>query len=132
MNSPTVVVVASEPGVMVVCWDPHLLHTIGHCLAGFRVFWAVSSVQAVSLYQQHQEEIDLVLLNLSMPPTRHGGLAVFDALRTINPAVRCAFMSAFADEDDVADLMCRGAVGFLHKPFQWDEFVKAMRELSLR
>jgi DNA-binding response OmpR family regulator len=134
MSSTTVALVEVEPVVMVVCWEPCLLDTVARFLliSGFRVFTAQSDVEAVSLYNQHQEEIDLVLLNLSMPPDKYGGLAIFDTLRQITPAVRCAFMSADGRQKTAADVIRAGAVGFFLKPFRLDEFVKAMRELTLR
>ena len=77
---------------------------------------------------------DFVLLNLG-GPRGNDGPAAFLALRKIDPAVRCAFMRAFAPEDKVKDVMRRGAVGFLQKPLGLDKhgvFAKAVRELSLR
>jgi CheY-like chemotaxis protein len=134
-------IVGFEPVVMVVCWRQEMLEVIVEVMlipAGFRVFAAESGAEAVCLYQQHQHEIDLVLLNLSgrhaclNPPGQPGdnGLTIFDALRKINPAVRCAFMSGGADENCIANILNRGAVGFFEKPFRIGEFVKAMRELS--
>ncbi len=125
---PTVVYMESEAVVLVVSyWERHL-EFIKNVLTpfGFRVLTAEKGVEAVKIYQEPQEEIDLVLLNLSPD-----GPATFEALRAINPAVRCAFMSGHA-YDWESELMSRGAIGCIQTPWRAEEFVRSMRELSLR
>jgi CheY-like chemotaxis protein len=134
MTMPSVVLMQSEISVLVVC-DPVLLTLINRCLisvmGGCRVFKAQSGQEAISLYEQHQEEIDVVLLNLFFLPGMDGR-AVFEALRTINPNVRCAIMTATFDEDIKTDLMSRGVVGWLQKPFKVEQLIAGVREWSLR
>ena len=133
MTIPSVVLMQSEIGVLVVCPYPELLTLFSNLLSvmGCRVFPAESGHRAIYLYEQHQEEIDVVLLNLTLLPNMDGP-AVFEALRQINPNVRCAIMTAFADEDIQADLLSRGVVGWLWKPFKAEELIAGVREWSLR
>jgi two-component system, cell cycle sensor histidine kinase and response regulator CckA len=140
VNPLTIVLAEVAPVVMVACCEPYLVATIVHFLSpAFQVYAALTSAEALSLYGQHRDDIDLVLINLSMPPLnggglslKGGGLAVFDARRQIDPTVRCAFMSGGFCDDVIAHVMERGAVGCISKPFSRDELAKRLRELSLR
>ncbi len=125
---PTVVYMESEAVVLLLCNEPYLLECTEKVLTpnGFRVLTAETGDEAVKIYQEHQEEIDLVLLKLSPD-----GPTTFEALRAINPAVRCAFMSGHA-YDWESELMSRGAIGCIQTPRRAEEFVRSMRELSLR
>src|SRR5262249_59162849 len=53
---------------------------------GFRVHVAADGDEALAIYGQRAAEIDLVLLDLTMP--RRAGLQVLEELRRLNPEVR--------------------------------------------
>jgi two-component system, cell cycle sensor histidine kinase and response regulator CckA len=135
MTAPSVVLVKSEIVVLVAWNDGCGLQVINAILTQpeFRVLSTEFGEEAVILYQRHQDEIDLVLLNYSL--WRMSGPATFDALREVNPNVRCAFMTAHPPdviEASMNDLLSRGVVGWLWKPFRSDELIGFVRECSLR
>jgi diguanylate cyclase (GGDEF)-like protein len=109
---------------------------------GFRILVARLGTEAVRMYQEHQAEIDLVLLNYSPDICDRGpslanqrfsdGPATFDALRAVNPDVRCVFMSASFTPEVREGLMKRGAIGCLDKPFRLDELAAALRGFIAR
>src|SRR5271155_603030 len=106
----TVEYLDSEVVVLVVWDEPSGLEVIRQLLTphSFHVLMArsgVIAVRTVEVYRQLQVEIDLVLLNRTPD-----GPATFETLRAINPALRCAFMSATGPEWD-AEMMRNGAVG---------------------
>ena len=83
--------------------------------AGLRVVTAANGADAVRLYESHQGNVGLVLLDVQMPELT--GPQAFAALRRITPDVHVAFMSGGAKEYTEDDLLADGAVAFLHKPF---------------
>ena len=86
----------------------------------------------VAYYQRHWTEVDLIILDMIMP--RMSGRDAFAALREINPAARIVIASGFSAGDDVQELLDRGAIGFLKKPFRHETLVAkltiALREIG--
>ncbi|MHB1025096.1 MAG: response regulator, partial [Desulfobacteria bacterium] len=64
---------------------------------GFTVLTAADGRQAVNLYRERGKEIDLVLMDLTMP--HMDGAEAFGELRRLNPEVRVVLASGYAEED---------------------------------
>ena len=94
---------------------------------GFRVLTAADGEEALRQYGAHPGEIDLVLLDYSMPGLT--GLQVFEALRNLDPSVCVVFSSGYALEGNAAPLLAAGARAFVAKPYRPDELVQAIRRV---
>jgi len=76
---------------------------------------ATDGLDGIAAYVREQQEIDLVMLDLSMPGM--SGDKVFQKLREINPDVKVILSSGYA-EDDVQNRYSMVRVdGYLQKPF---------------
>jgi two-component system, OmpR family, response regulator len=82
---------------------------------GFRVRLAATGQEAVEVYRQHRETVDLVLMDVRMPGW--DGPQTLAKLRILNPQVRCCFMSGGFTEYTEEELLGRGADVLLRKPF---------------
>lgn len=119
---PTVLVADDEEGG--VCL---LACALG--AAGFAVLTAGGGAEAVEAFRRNRAEIDLVLLDVRMPPPLDGPAALCE-LRQIEPAVRVAFMSGSTGEYTDADLLALGALRVFQKPFaSLTGLADALREL---
>jgi CheY-like chemotaxis protein len=118
-----------EPGILVVDDDRAVRGMLTLLLPrhGFTVWAAASGQAAVDLYAQRQEQIDLVLLDVSMPDL--DGPQTLRALRGINPQVRCCFMSGYGGVYTDQELLGMGAIRFFAKPFRLSELVRELREV---
>jgi CheY-like chemotaxis protein len=76
---------------------------------GFAVREAAGAAKALAVYRRHQRGIAVVVL-----AAQPDGPRTLAALRQINPAVRCGFLSA--DGDAAEELLGQGAVFVLPKP----------------
>lgn len=103
-------------GILVVDDD----HAVGSMLdlllreLGCQVWVAQGGREALELYAQQQDRLDLVLLDVRMPDM--DGPQTLRALQSIDPDIRCYFMSGDSgiySENDLQYL----AGGFLRKPF---------------
>jgi CheY-like chemotaxis protein len=95
---------------------------------GLRVVTAVDGADAVRLFQLHEGNVALVLLDVQMPELN--GPQAFEALRALAPDVRVLFMSGGSREHSVEDLLATGAIGFLPKPFRdLNEVANRLRKL---
>ena len=81
---------------------------------GYKVLQAKDGQEAVEVYKNNQDSIDLVILDMKMP---HNGGHTFDQLRKINSDLRIILTSGFAEDYRIRELAKQGCKGFLRKPF---------------
>lgn len=96
------------------------------CLHGYHVATAESGEQALNLYLEEKDQIDLVILDLIMPGG--GGKKCLLDLKTINPDVKVLMTSGYANEVQTDDLMAAGAAGFLLKPYRPEDLLFMIRQ----
>jgi two-component system cell cycle sensor histidine kinase/response regulator CckA len=82
---------------------------------GFEVLTARDGEDAVAVYRENQDKINLVLLDMVMP--RVGGGEAFDRLKQINPAVKVILCSGYSIDGQARDILNRGCSAFIQKPF---------------
>ncbi len=85
---------------------------------GLEVLAGADGGEAVELYRKHRQEIDLVILDLTMPVL--DGREVLEIIRKINPAVRVVISSGHGEGELSADFDRRGLEGVLSKPYSLD------------
>ena len=90
--------------------------------AGYDVILAEDGTDALAQFEQHGEEIALVLLDVLMPGL--DGKETLVAIRKIKPSQRVVFMSGF-DEARLDDLE-NVSFGFLQKPFSLEQLTTAV------
>ncbi len=95
--------------------------------AGYRVLTAELGAVGVELVRRHGDAIDLVLLDLTMPEL--SGSATFDAMRAVRPDLRVVVCSGYGPDGQARELLARGCVAFLQKPFTAPELTALLRSL---
>ena len=90
---------------------------------GYTVFAAKSGEEAIVLYKEKKESIDMVVLDMVLPEM--GGGEVYDALKEINPDVKVLLASGYSIDSQAKQILSRGCNGFIQKPFN-------LRELSVK
>lgn len=109
--------------------DEEAIRDIGRDLlteSGYRVLTAESGEQALALYTDRLNDIELVILDLSMPGM--GGRRCLTELLRIDPRARVIIASGYSRDGQVDPLLTSGAAGFLAKPFKFNELLKTVRE----
>ena len=110
------------PAVLIVDHDPNELKAlvIGLRLEGFHVSGAPTSAAALELLSA--SPFDLAIIDLMIPETN--GLQLSRSIRAAFPAVTTILMSAY--HLSMAQLVRAntGAVGFVPKPFRFDDLVQ--------
>jgi CheY-like chemotaxis protein len=82
---------------------------------GFTALTAADGLLAVELYRERGKEIDLVLMDLTMP--HMDGAEAFGELRRLNPDVRIVLASGYSHEDVASRFGGKGLDGILQKPY---------------
>lgn len=86
---------------------------------------ARNGAEAVNLYQEFRPEC--VTMDLTMP--HMDGLECIPLLRILNPKVRILVISAISDKSTAIKALKLGAKGFLPKPFEDTELMRALNLL---
>ncbi len=94
---------------------------------GYRVYMVGNGHDAVQIYRQRHEEIDLVLLDLILPGM--SGAKTFDALREINPQVRVLLCSGYCLAGEADNVMKSGCHGFIQKPFRINHLCREIEDI---
>ncbi len=96
-------------------------------LLGLQVTVAENGRQAVAIYGERQEEIDLVLLDLSMP--HMDGVQAFRELRRLDRNVRVVMSSGYNEQEVTRQVVGKGLAGFIQKPYQIDTLRDVLGEV---
>jgi CheY-like chemotaxis protein len=94
---------------------------------GFSVWLAADGQEALEVYRDHCETIDVVLLDVRMPFL--DGPATLVAMQELTPQVPCCFMSGHLGHYTEDGLRRFGARAVLKKPFRLPEVAQALRDV---
>lgn len=94
---------------------------------GYRVYAVGSGQEAIAVYLEKRNEIDLVILDMIMPGISGG--ETFDRLREINPGIKVLLSSGYSIEGQAQEILDRGCNGFIQKPFQLGKLSGKVREI---
>ncbi len=94
-------------------------------MVGYRVLIARDGKEAIEVYRQNQNEIDLVVLDISMPTI--GGGEAYDRLKEINPNVKVLLSTGFSTDSEATEILGRGCNGLIQKPFRMNELAEKIR-----
>lgn len=109
--------------------DPNILRILAALLrdAGYTVFEAQNGNEALSLYDIHAGELDLMLLDVIMPGI--GGREVMQHVRTRDAHLPCLFCSGYTATTIHDNLLPDKNVHLIQKPFSKDTLLGKIREL---
>jgi CheY-like chemotaxis protein len=94
---------------------------------GYRVIEARGGREAVQTYQLHQEDIDVVVLDMIMPDM--GGGEVFGQLKGMNPDIGVLLASGYSIEGQASEILEQGCDAFIQKPFNVKDLSQKIREV---
>ncbi len=95
--------------------------------AGFKVITANDGLHGIEVFRQHQDEIVLVMLDMTMP--KMGGEACFSQLKLIRPDVSVVLSSGYNEQDATSRFAGKGLAGFLQKPYTPDALEEKLQEV---
>ena len=110
--------------------DEFLMQELGRELLeeqGYRVIVAGDGLEALELFQQHKDEIALVILDLLMPKLDGG--QTYLALKKLKPNVKAFFCTGYTPQEIIGSLLEQESLRALQKPFRPSEFVQVVREM---
>ncbi len=94
---------------------------------GYQVLLAKDGKEAVNNFQEKSGEIDLVVLDLTLPFIK--GEDVMKKIMELRPDTRVIVSSGSPDEERMKMLIKLGAKAFIKKPYPFDKLLKLIREV---
>jgi CheY-like chemotaxis protein len=116
-------------GVLLLVDDEPGARSVARALAeglGFQVLEAADGQEGLALFELRHTEIDLVLMDLTMP--HMDGRQAFLRMHEIDPAIPVVLTSGYSEQDVLAEFMGKGLAGFLAKPYQGSQFMAVLRQ----
>ena len=118
--------------IMLVDDDQMQLKLIGFMLIKekFDVVCTVTNGQdAIKIYENIKDSIDLVILDLFMPPGING-IHVLEKILLINPLANIIMCSGIGEENIMKQALLRGAKAFVNKPVIRDKLFQAIDNIQ--
>jgi two-component system, cell cycle sensor histidine kinase and response regulator CckA len=94
---------------------------------GYQVLTATSGEEALEIYREMGNQLDLVIMDLGMPGM--GGHKCLKEILTINPQAEVVIASGYSADTQVKAALDLGAAGYLAKPFRSGDLLTAARSV---
>jgi CheY-like chemotaxis protein len=99
-------------------------------LIGYKVLTAVDGREAIDIYNEKKNEIDIVVLDMTMPHV-DGGEA-FKEIRRINPDAKVLIASGYSKEDIGARFAGKGVTEVLQKPYTMKSLRESLKNIDVK
>jgi CheY-like chemotaxis protein len=119
----TVLVVEDEPATARLLKETLSQH-------GYRVLVAMDGEEALELYRDHKQEIDVVLLDVGLP--RLAGWDVMVRMKAENPDVNIVVASGYIEPEFRYKMDKAGVKAFISKPYIPNDIVQILSDLDPR
>jgi CheY-like chemotaxis protein len=94
---------------------------------GYTVISAMSGKEAIEVFQNGRDKIDLVIMDMIMPGM--GGGETFDRLKEIDPDIKVLLSSGYSINGQATKILRRGCDGFIQKPFNMNQLAQKVQEI---
>ena len=110
--------------------DEDMIIKVGEAILktlGYQVVTAGSGKEALEIYEENRDTIDMVILDMIMPEM--GGGKTYDLLKEINPSIKVLLASGYSINGEAKEILERGCDGFIQKPFDMKKLSQKIREV---
>ncbi|OPY90323.1 MAG: Blue-light-activated protein [Syntrophus sp. PtaU1.Bin208] len=94
---------------------------------GYKVYTAINGEDALSVYAEKGDAIQVVILDLNMPGM--SGKQFLHELLLMSPSARVIIASGYVTDAEIKDLREAGAMGFIDKPHKISDLLAKVREV---
>ena len=117
-------------GTVLFVDDEESLRLLGSSMLaniGYNVITAVDGADAVEIFKKRYKEIDLVILDLTMP--NMDGSQAFSEIRNIKEDIKVIIASGYSFNDITARFSGKRLVGIIQKPYTIDKMREILKNL---
>ena len=96
-------------------------------LEHYEVFQAADGMEALQVFSQNQDQIDLMITDLGLPNL--GGIELIERVRAIKPAMKIIGSSGYGRVNIRDEVLGAGGDEFLPKPYVTTELIRTVKRL---
>lgn len=106
-----------------------ILNMVSTLLAmqGYSVLEASTPSEAIRLAREHGDKVDLLVTDMIMPEMNGKDLA--NKLRSLNPQLKCLYISGYTADTITQDGILDAGVNFIQKPFSLPDLATKVRDI---
>ena len=119
-GSGTILVVDDEEYILNA--DKAMLNELG-----YDVLLANGGKEALRVFDEHKDNIKLLILDLIMPDL--SGETVYDRIKALRPDVRVILSSGYSIEGQAESILKKGCDGFIQKPYNLNQLAQKIKEI---
>lgn len=115
--------------VLVVDDEPDILRLNRYILESkdFSVLEAGNGQEAVNLFERNADDLELVVLDLTMPVM--DGMDTFEHIKKIKPDIKVLLVTGYDDMWDLDSIIEQENIEILKKPYQIDDFMNIIGKI---
>jgi DNA-binding response OmpR family regulator len=115
--------------VLVIENDALICEVVNEILSaiGIKVYTARDGFEGEEIYRNHQDEIDVVILDWRLP--KQNGRDTLHHIRQLNPDAQVLISSGYSNEELLKQLDDQPPAAFLSKPFNVDTLLTQVKSL---
>jgi CheY-like chemotaxis protein len=119
-GSETILLVDDEDDIIDV--GAEILETLG-----YKVLTAKNGEEAIKLYKENIDIIDVLVIDMVMP--RMSGSELYKRLKTLNSEIKVLLASGYSIDGEATKILEQGCNGFIQKPFGLVELSQGIRNI---
>ena len=122
--------VVKGTGTLLLVDDEDIVIGVGEQMLktlGYEVLLARSGKEAIEIYTDNQDRVDMLILDMIMPGM--GGGEAYDRMKEINPDIKVLLSSGYSMAGQATEILKRGCNGFIQKPFSVNELSEKIGEI---
>jgi len=94
---------------------------------GYSILTAADGLEAIELFEEHRQIIDIVLLDIGLPLV--SGHAVLQKIRETNTTVKVIVMTGYDIDEIMPNIDALSVNDIIQKPFDIDYMIDRVREI---
>jgi len=109
--------------------DESIVRNLGKTILtrkGYTILVAENGEEALTLFQEKKDTIDLIILDITMP--KMSGLEVLQRIQTMAPGFPVLMSSGYVEQGQIEQMLEMGARGFIGKPYSIMEMTRTVRQ----
>jgi PAS domain S-box-containing protein len=116
----TILVVDDEPNILEVTEE--MLQTMG-----YNVLTAANGREALSIFKDNRQQVDLTILDMIMPGLSGG--ETFNRIRKMHSKARVLLSSGYSIKGEAQKILDRGCDGFIQKPYNLEKLSQKLEQI---
>ncbi len=117
-------------GTILLVDDEEMVIDVGEQMLkklGYEVYLARGGQEAIDVYEENKDNIDMVLLDIVMPGMSGG--KTYESLRQIDSDIKVLLSSGYDIDGKAKEILERGCDAFIQKPFSMKELSQEVRKI---